>query len=484
MSFKKNSFWSISNMIGIQIIVLLTNIVLARLVGPDIFGLLSMATIFTNFMFVIQEAGFSSYIIYVEDLKPKLLSTSFLLNLLFSIILVLILLSLTDVIVDFYSKGEVGTIIRLAAIGLFFESISVINRAILMRQKKFKKLAIMDLSIEIIVSVFSVFLAFRGYYIFAVTAKLVIRPVLSSAILLAHNYQKLFVKPDFKLVKDILPYSNRVLGIQIFNYFNSNLDYIVIGKILGSTSLGYYSLAYNWGYLVRGYISGAVARVAFPEISANQKNNIKVEQILTMLFDKVSFFVFPITMGLFVVAPEFISGIYGDQWSQSTPILRILLISGIIGAFGSIGSMLLKAIGKPEIELKVSIVSLIVFVMCIVPATRYGIIGVCYSVLFSISLIFLVRSILIIKILKSSLKTYFYSFGLNIFSTLCMMIVVFIVKNMLDNYLTNTLVLVTSILIGVICYIGFALRFNYRTTISVVNSFYPMYLKVFHKKIS
>ena len=145
---------------------------------------------------------------------------------------------------------------------------------------------------------------------------------------------------------------------------------IVIGKILGSTSLGYYSLAYNWGYLVRGYISGAVARVAFPEISANQKNNIKVEQILTMLFDKVSFFVFPITMGLFVVAPEFISGIYGDQWSQSTPILRILLISGIIGAFGSIGSMLLKAIGKPEIELKVSIVSLIVFVMCIVPATR------------------------------------------------------------------------------------------------------------------
>lgn len=466
----KNSFWSFSSTIGMQLIGLIGNIILARLLYPQLFGLLGMATIFSGLILVIQEAGFSSYIIYKKDLHKEYVTTSFWINIFVSVLLSSVLYILSGMISDFFNENGLKSIIILLCIGMIFSSLGITSRAVLTRKKEFDKLAIIDLISQLSSTIISIIFAFFHFYYLAITSRFLVLPFIQTTLLLFLNYKLVIGRFNSNTFKEIIPYSCRVLGTNVFIYFNNNLDYFMIGKYLGSRQLGLYTIAFQWSVLARFYLSGAVNKVLFPEISRINYDLRKVRYRFLKVINALSFFTFPLCFGLMGIADEFVRVLYGDLWEEAITTLQILLIAGAITSIGTLSGALFQGLGKPEIEFRFNIVSFSTNFVFIYIGVRYSIEGVAVSILINTVLLEVYKTKLLIFLTKIKIKEYLSAFLPNFFSSLIMFVEVLFVKKMLDGIFSELTTMIILIAVGTVSYLFFSLAVNRKQFIYIYNT--------------
>jgi O-antigen/teichoic acid export membrane protein len=218
---------------GIQLLAVMTNVILARILYPEIFGILGMATVFTGFILIFQEAGLSSFLIYKDKLDKGMISTSFWLNVMMSLVLGGITYSMAASISNIYQIVELKEIIHYISFGVIFASFGITSRALLTKARRFKALTVIDVIAESVTSITSITLAIHSFDLLSITSRLFIKPFLQSAILIIMNKSDLFGRPSWRSVKEIIPYSSRFLGSQIFVYLNNSIDLFLIGKLSG-----------------------------------------------------------------------------------------------------------------------------------------------------------------------------------------------------------------------------------------------------------
>ncbi|MEK4383940.1 oligosaccharide flippase family protein [Aeribacillus sp. FSL K6-2848] len=458
--FFRNIIWSFFNTIGIQGISIVTTVILARLLTPEIFGFLGIATSVSALILVFQEIGFGSYLIYTKNLKREDISTVFFLNIVISFILSCTMYLLSGIIADFYRIKEVETIIKYISAGMFIGAIGTTSRSILVRNKKFKTLTVIDLVAESLSSIFSVILAFNNMYLISVTSRFLFRPLIRTILLLVMNQKGLFGIPKLRKIKDMFLYSGRVMFSQIMNFLGNNLDYFLIGKMLGAKSLGYYTVAYQWSVIARFAISGAIAKVAFPEISYYQKDFDKVKLIYLNMVNKLAFFTFPICLGLLGIAPEFIEVLYGESWRDSVVILQILLIAGLITSVGTVGGSVLMGIGKADVELKVSIYSTILLGVMIFFGTFYGLLGVAISIVAQTIIIDSYKILQISRCIDLKITSILKCLLPSLISSISMLVSLLSLKLFIVNLNNSFLKMFIMILFGFLFYIIFSYIFN------------------------
>lgn len=402
MSLFKSTLWSSVGTLGVNIIALLTNVVLARMLYPEMFGMLGMATVFTGLVVLLQEVGFSSYLVYKQNIERKEISTSFWLNIAISAVLAALLWAFSGAIAGFYGVDDVRIVVRYIAVGLLLGSFSVIGRAIYTKRMQFNVLAAVDLSAELVTSVLAVILAAQGFPLLAITSRLVIRPILQSVMLLGATWKETAGGFDWGVVKEIVPYSARIMASSFFGYFNNIINYLLIGKLLGSRSLGMYTVAWQWGMLTRFYISGPVGKVGFSAVSNHQNDMEKVRNIFVSMLARISFISFPLCMGLIVVAPEFVDVVYGKAWTEVIPVLQILLAAGMLSTLGSPGGSVLRGIGRPQEEMKYILYSSAVLLALLLLFSKYGLVTVAWVLLLHTFIFESVKILIINRLIRLS----------------------------------------------------------------------------------
>ncbi|PGV53350.1 lipopolysaccharide biosynthesis protein [Bacillus sp. AFS037270] len=448
----KNSIWSFINIIGIQIFAVIVNALLARILYPEIFGILGMATVFTGLVLVFQDSGLNAFLIHKSNISQKNINAIFWLNILISLLLSLLLILIATPVSNFYQQPEVSTVIYYVALGVIIGSFGMTYRAVLVKNREFKKLTIIDMVAELASSVMSITLAIYHFELLAVTGKLLMRPLFQSVLLLITSGKYFLNKPSFHNIKEMISYSSRILGSQIFIYFNNNIDYFLIGKLLGSKSLGLYTIAFQWSVLARFYIAGAISKVAFPEISKHKDDLDFVRNLYLNIISRTSFLTFPICIGLLIVAPEFIKIVYGDNWESAIPVLQVLLIAGMISSIINVGGAVFNGLGKPEIDMWLNIISFVFLGIAIFIGSNFGILGVALGILIR-SLIFgFVQIYIINKTIRLPQIIYLNSLLPNLYSTIIMGVSLCIVRFYFigESVLLNLIIIVT---LGISLYI-------------------------------
>jgi len=464
LSFLNNIVWSLINVFGVQILALITNTILARILYPEIFGILGMAMVFAGLVLVFQEAGLSSYIIYKDNISKKEEATSFWLNIGLSIILSILLIISSNKISLFFNQPDVKAILIYISIGLLFSSIGITSRAVLMKEKNFKILTIVDVISEIFSSILSIYFALNGHILLAISARLVIKPIIQTLLLVFLKNDFILVSPSRESVISIVPFSSRYLGSQLFVYLNNNIDYLLIGKLLGSKSLGIYTMAYQWSVLARLYISGSINKVAFPEIASAKDNLLHVRDLFLNIIRKLSFITFPICLGLIAIANEFVMLIYGDKWYDAIPVLQLLLISGAITSIGTLGGSVISGLGKPQIEMKLNLYSLIVLIIVILSFSFFGIKAIALGILLRTIIFDGIKVYIVTKLIRIKQSVYYREILPSAMTSILMLIIIYITKGILE--FSNPLVsMITSIIIGIIAYILLSFWLN-RSNIS------------------
>ncbi|MFC4776802.1 lipopolysaccharide biosynthesis protein [Paenibacillus sp. GCM10023252] len=462
MSLYKSSMWSIIQTIATQIVTLVSNVLLARLLAPEVFGLLGMATLFTGLIIIIQEVGVSSYLIYKQGINEEFLSTITKMNLILSLLLASLLYYFSYPIAEFYNTPEIESIIKYISLGVVLGSFGITTRAILQKEMKFKKIAQIDVVAEVITTIASVALAIYGYSLLAITSKLLFRPAIQSVLFLRSGGFKHLISRAFRfdILRDMFNYSYKVLGGQILVYFSGICDYFLIGKFMGSRELGLYTMAFNWSFIVRNLISYAVSKAVFSEFSKLQDNLIVLSEKYLKLIKIMAFFLMPICIGLSYVASEFINILYGQEWKESIELLQVLMIAGLFSGISTMSNSLFKSIGRPDLEIKLYSIAIVFIIIFVYLGSIYGLLGVCYAMLIVNVGIFFVRSIMSCKLLNISILSYFKSFTPSLICTLSMFGIHLILKLSIFTLLNELVNLCISVIISIVSYIILSYYFN------------------------
>jgi len=187
-----------------------------------------------------------------------------------------------------------------------------------------------------------------------------------------------FVSENRKLMK----FSRPIIGASVVTFLITGLDNIIVGKMLGPVQLGFYSIAFTWGNIcVYGFVSW-IGQVFFPTVAKIQDDLKRVQRGYLDALKWTGLIIAPICLGLFALAPQFVENVLGEKWLPAAPALRLLSLYGLLRGLGSIGGSVRKAIGHPEIQLRLGLVFLVIMLIGIVPLTlKWGITGTALSVL-------------------------------------------------------------------------------------------------------
>ncbi|MEQ9441030.1 MAG: lipopolysaccharide biosynthesis protein [Cyclobacteriaceae bacterium] len=377
--------WVSLSALGNQGFRLAVKLILARILLPEHYGLIGMAVVFTSFVKVISELGMGAALIQrsKRKLTEEYFHTAFWTNLTVSFIgFAIISIGLAPVAAWFYEEPILQQLVPVLAIPIILDSLYLIPKVQLTRELDFKPQAIIELTSVIIAGIISIVLATMGYGVWSLAFNGIIASGLSALLYFAwHKWYPRLVF-SWEACRNLFGFGGYVLIEQIFVFFTSNIDYILIGKLIGSAALGIYTLAFILTDTFRKQIMGILNKVLFPAYSSIQHNAQAVRQYYLNVIRVNGIILFPVMTAFMVLAEPIILLGFGEEWRETIFPLRMLSIGVIIHAISGTSSTVMKSMGKAKLVTKLNIlITVCVSVPAIaIGAYTYGINGVAVGV--------------------------------------------------------------------------------------------------------
>lgn len=393
-------FWSVIEVVIKRVLDLVVKLVLARLLFPEDFGVIGMATVFISFIQVLNEAGMGAALIQKkeEDLTQAHLNTVFWSNLAWSVFLYLIiLLFVTPFVVKFYNQPILSKIIPILSLSLFTGALNVVHKSQLMRDLSFKKIAFINNTSTLIGGIVALIAAYSGLGIWALVINTVLAYIISVPLFF---YQTRWL-PKFEFntlyLKEILAFGIFTTMTQLIVNVVSNTDYLLIGKYVSASAVGFYSLAFMMTSLVKGQVTSMLNRVMFPFYSKIQDDIELLKSYYVRLIKYYAIILYPLMLLLILFGDEIIKLFYGEKWLDTVFPMKILALAMLISVLFNGYNLLFRSIGKPKLEMQIQmILSIVIYLPCIIIGLYLnGYIGVAWGTVVSTVINFLVVQILL-----------------------------------------------------------------------------------------
>ncbi len=429
-------------------------VILARLLTPNDFGLLAMVIVFTNFAGIFRDFGLTAALIQREGLTEEHLSSSFWINVLVGLFLTLLMAALAPAIAFFYGENKLTLIVILLATTFFVRSFGAVQTALFTRELNFRSLAIIEILTVAISGTAGIILAFAGLGIWSLVWQQVIFSFTMVTLLWTFSGWRPKFLFHWQSVKHLLGFGLNLTGFNFVNFFGRNLDNLLIGKLLGSTSLGFYNLAYRLLLFPLNNISAVIGRVMFPSLSAIQKNKGKVRNNYIKATRYISAVTFPIMMGLLVVAPEFVRGIFGPQWERSIFLVQILAVVGLAQSVLTTVGWIYTSQGRTDIQLRWGIFAISIVTVSFLVGLLWDLEGVAIAYAIAQSLLLYPALAIPFRLINLKVSYFARQFTSIFLATIGMVIITGILRTSLKtaSETSDLAVLILAVLVGIISY--------------------------------
>lgn len=355
---------------------------MARLLSPKQFGLFGIAVLITALVEVITETGVNVILIQEKDNIEKFLNPAWIVSIARGILISSFIFLTASFISEFFKSPESLFLLQLISVVPLIRGF--INPAAVKFQKnlEFNKEFWYRLSIVVFDTIVAIFFGFITRNSLCLVFGLI------AGVVLELSLSFIFIKPLPRLEfhKNYLLklfHSGKWITLSgIFNYLYHNADNIAVGRILGASSLGLYEMAYNISMLPITEISDVVSKVTFPVYSIISGDRLRLGKAFTKTILLVSSLTIPFGLILFIFSREIVSLFLGSNWTGIIPVLRILIIFGVLRAISGSASSLFLSVEKQNYVSIATFVSMLGLLVTIVPLIlKFGILGAGYSAL-------------------------------------------------------------------------------------------------------
>lgn len=458
----KGFFWSANSKFSIQIFNLIITAILARLLSPEDFGTVGMSLIFIGLVSMINETGLSSAIIQKANITGSHLNTAFWTNVATGIMLFLASIFISPIISDFFKNDNVELIIIISSIGFLISPLTMIHRSLLVKNLEFKKLAATEITGSALSGIIAVYMAISGFGLWSLVARYLMNDFLVVSLTALLYPWKPSIHFSKKSFLDLFGFGVNIMGANFLGYFRQNLDYIIVGRLMGAELLGYYTLAYTLAIYPIRKIGPIITRVMFPVFSLMKDDNELYKKSYLKLISFLCTITIPTMFGLVSISREFVILIYGEKWAFSILPLQILCLLGIVNALSPSAVTIFNSKGVPEIEFKLSLIKLPITAFALIIGSFFGIVGVATAMTIISIIYYIVTQKIVLSLINLSWKEYISSIKVPLIASFLMFIIVTIYKNMLYRleFFNNATILISSIFVGIIVYTALTLHYN------------------------
>lgn len=367
--------WSAVSVIGRQVAQVLFAVVLARIIGPAEFGLVSAATVYATLTALLLDQGLSAALVQRRELPAGAAGAVATLNVAVAVVLGAVTWVAAPSLAAFFSEPELATAFRVLGVGLLLKALAVAPRAMLSRELDFRPVAVADVTGAVTGAAAGLAAALGGAGYASVLAQVLVTDVVVAVVLLAAARGPV---PGLALgpLRVLLPFSARVFGANAVAYFSRNTDNVLVGKVLGLEALAQYAMAYRVLVIPVQLLGQTVKRTLFPAFSRMADDPPAVARALVAGTELVALLAVPAMALVACAAPEAVDLVLGPAWAPAAPVMTVLALAGARETVFYITPSLVSALGRAGTTLRLELVSTGVQVVGILAGLPFGILGV------------------------------------------------------------------------------------------------------------
>ncbi len=438
--------------------------ILARLLSPADFGLMGMIMVVIGFAQAFADMGISNAIIHRQDSTKDQLSSLYWLNIFAGIIVFCVVCAITPLVVLFYHEPRLSNLLYLTALVFLITPLGQQFQILLQKELKFDGLAKIEIATAVINSAVTIGAAFAGLGVYSLICGQLAGTTAKVVLLCGIGWRKWrpslhFAKQD---LKGYVSFGLYQMGERAVNYLSANMDYIIIGRFLGPTALGFYTLAYQIAIFPLTKINPVITKVMFPVFSRIQDDNKAFSVGYGRAMNYISLLSFPLLAGMFIVAPEFIMLFFGDKWVPSVKVLQILCAVGVFKSLLNPTGSVLLAKGRADIGFYWNIFAMIAVSIAIVIGVHWGINGAAMALLILALPSFLILQPIVNRLIEMRFENYLKALKIPFICTAIMVALLLFLKKCMDH-LGEPLVFTFLVAGGAVLYFA-AYYFLDRTT--------------------
>jgi len=351
-------------------------VMLAHLLTPHEYGLAGMALVFTGLATIFADPSLGSALIQRREISELDKSTVFWTNLGLGVACTIVGVLSANTVAGFFSQPDVAPLFAVVSLNFTINALSSTQMALLTRSMEWRTLELREIASILAGSIFAVALAFAGFGAWAIVGQFLCAGVVSVILLWSISTWRPRFAFSLTSLRSLASFGLSLFFARILAYLNGNADNLLIGRYLGTTSLGIYSVAYNVMYAPIARVTQPIGQVMFAALSRVQHDLKRLGNAWLKSVKLSSAVAVPAFVGMLVVAPEFVSVVLGNRWHDATPILQLLCIAGIAECVVAMNPSLLVAMGRGGALLRFTIFSSILTVGGFALGLIWGVVGV------------------------------------------------------------------------------------------------------------
>lgn len=382
-----------------KIVILITTIILARLLEPDDFGLLAIGLVVIGYLDFINDFGISAAVIQHDGDPDDTANTAFWMNLVLGGTLAAVGYVAAPLLASFFSEPRATDLIRVLSLSFPITSIGSIHEARLRRELRFSRRVIPEFFKGVAKGAVSITLALLGYGVWSL-----VWGQLAGALAAALAYWVAYPwlprrRLDLTTSRSLLGFGSQMTLVGLLGGLHKNLDYLVVGRQLDSRQLGLYTMAFRMPQLLIESIVDISGQVAFPAFARVRTEPTRMRAGLQRMLRLIGIMIVPLGFGVALTADAFVRVFYGAQWVDAIPVMQVLALYMLIQSMSKTCGDVYKAMGRPGILNRLSIVKLAVSLPLLIIAVPHGIVAVAIAQLVSAAVLTTLRLILAARIL-------------------------------------------------------------------------------------
>ena len=370
--------WNISEKIGSMLLQMVVSIIVARLLMPEDFGVMAILTFFTSIALVVVDSGFSQTLIRKNQPTDEDFGSVFVFNLGVAAVLYILLTAAAPFVASFYDMPVITEIAPVLFLLLPINALCVIQNTIFIRQFRFGLLSRATLASSLAGGIAAIVMALAGCGVWSLVGQRLATAAAKSAILWLCNRRPPVGRFSRAAIREMSPFSFRLLGTDIIASLYNNIAPMFIGKFYPADTLGYFHQAQKFKDLPVTSAMQSVQSVTYPALSKIGGNPEKFAESYRQVLMTVAFMMFPMMAGLAAVAEDLFL-LLGPQWMPTVPYLRILCLTGFFAPLSAIALNILKVHGDGRAIITLEVVKKLIMTVILIATVWRGVTAVAWG---------------------------------------------------------------------------------------------------------
>lgn len=368
----KNLIWRYAERCGAQIIQFVVQIILARLLTPQEYGLIGLMTVFISLALVFAQSGMGQALVQKKQSDETDFSTVFYFSIAFSLVIYAVLYFSAPLIADFYQEPILVDVVRVLSIMVIIGAVNSVQQAYVQKHMQFKRFFYSTLSGTIVSAVIGIAMAYHGFGIWALVAQQISNQLIGAIVLwFTVKWRPKWIF-SFKRMGKLFSFGWKMLCSSLIDTLYSNIYSLVIGKRYSSADLGFYNKGKQFPMLIVQNINTTITSVLFPVLSEVQDEKERLKSMVRRSIVTSTFLIFPAMAGLAAVAKPLTILLLTEKWLPAVPFIQFCCFTYAFWPVHTANLQAIKALGRSDIFLWLEIIKKVIGVLVLIITLPHG----------------------------------------------------------------------------------------------------------------